>query len=120
MKKIFVFVAACVMVTGILFALKAHAAEKGTLKGVVVDNLFADEHAKDIASFVRSYSKQEAVKNAFSGYSLYTSEGKIYKFDPPSCAKVEEYVKKEGSSLQVTVTAEIYGDDLTLISISQG
>lgn len=51
-----------------------------------------------------------------SGYAIF-SDGKLYKFDSASSAKVGEFLKKEGSTLTVVVVAKDTKDGLALVSI---
>lgn len=51
-----------------------------------------------------------------NGYSIF-ADGKLYRFDKDSNAKVAEFLKVADSKLQVTVTAKQVGDELNLVSI---
>lgn len=75
-------------------------------------------HKEDIAGFIKTHPKSCALKPecAASGYSIFV-DGKIYKFNAASSAKVEEFLKKEDSTLEVTVTANKVGEELSLVSI---
>jgi hypothetical protein len=89
-----------------------------TLKGDVIDNLCAGMNQDTLAEFVKTHTKQCATKQACmdSGYSIL-ADGKLYKFDKDSSAKVAEFLKTADSKLQVTVTAKQVGDELSLVSI---
>jgi len=90
-----------------------------TLKGDVIDNQCATANKADLANFVKTHTKQCALMPtcAASGYSIF-SDGKLYAFDKESSAKVEEFLKKDDSKLQVVVTANKSGDNLSLVSIA--
>ena len=60
--------------------------------------------------------KGDVQGNADSGYSI-SVDGKLYKFDAASNAKVAEFFKNADSKLQVSVTAKQVGDELSLVSI---
>ncbi|MDD2689339.1 MAG: hypothetical protein PHT41_04235 [Candidatus Omnitrophica bacterium] len=89
-----------------------------TIKGDIIDNMCATAHKDDLADFVKTHTKECALAPACvdSGYSIF-SDGKLYKFDKDSSAKVAEFLKKEDSKLKVTVTAKMAGEELSLISI---
>lgn len=100
-------------------AIPMAAAEGVTLNGVVIDNMCAGAHTADLAEFVKAHTKQCTLVPACvaSGYSLYR-EGTLTKFDQASNAKIEEFLKKDDSTLAVSVVATQNGDELTLVSIA--
>lgn len=89
-----------------------------TLKGDVIDNMCAGMNKDNLALFVKTHSKECTLKPACmeSGYSIF-SDGKLYRFDKESNAKVAEFLKTADSKLQVAVTAKQVGDELNLVSI---
>ncbi|MDD5466099.1 MAG: hypothetical protein PHP73_07180 [Candidatus Omnitrophica bacterium] len=89
-----------------------------TLKGDVIDNMCAGANKDTLAEFVKTHTKECALKPGCieSGYSIF-ADGKLYKFDKNSNAKVAEFLKVADSKLQVTVTAKQVGDELSLVSI---
>jgi len=93
-------------------------AEAIVLKGDVIDNLCAGMNKDTLAEFVKTHTKECAIKPGCmdSGYSIF-ADGKLYKFDKDSSAKVAEFLNKADSKLQVTVTAKQVGDELNLVSI---
>lgn len=88
------------------------------LKGDIIDNMCAGMNKDTLAEFVKTHTKECTLKPACmaSGYSIFTN-GKLYKFDKDSNAKVAEFLNKADSKLQVAVTAKQVGDDLSLVSI---
>jgi hypothetical protein len=90
-----------------------------TLKGEVIDNNCADAaKPSDLARVVKRHTKKCALKPACvaSGYAIYT-DGQLEKFDAASTAKIEEFLKKPDSKLQVVVEAQRFEDKLSLMSI---
>lgn len=98
-------------------AAPAVSKEAITLKGVIIDNQCATANKDDLANFVKTHAKQCALACAASGYAIF-ADGKLYAFDKDSSAKVEEFLKKEGSKLQVVVSANDVNGQLSLISIA--
>lgn len=122
MKKFSPAILALGLITFIGLTVQARAAVAGpetlTLKGDVIDNKCAAGNKDHLSEFVKTHTKQCAMMPACaaSGYSLY-ADGQLYKFDQASNKKVEEFLKKEDSRLQVVVTAQKGGEEYTLISI---
>jgi hypothetical protein len=101
-----------------LAALALLAGEAITLKGTIIDNHCAESNKDHLAHYVMTHTKECAVMPhcAASGYSIFV-DGKLHKFDAESSQKVEEFLKKDESKLEVVVTAEKIGEELKLISI---
>jgi hypothetical protein len=101
-----------------LAALVLLASETITLKGTIIDNHCAAMGKDNLGEFVKTHTKACALMPdcAASGYSIFT-EGKLYKFDQASSKKVEEFLKKDESKLEVVVKAEKVGEELKLVSI---
>jgi hypothetical protein len=99
-------------------ALAFLAAETITLRGTIIDNHCAAMGKDNLAEFVKTHTKSCALMPdcAASGYSIF-SEGKLHKFDQASSKKVEEFLKKDESKLEVVVKAEKAGEELKLVSI---
>jgi hypothetical protein len=95
-----------------------HGAKTMTLKGDIIDNMCASGHKDDMAEFVKTHTKACALipNCASSGYSLYV-DGKLHKFDEASNKKIEEFLKKDDSKLQVEVMIEQKEDMISLVSI---
>jgi hypothetical protein len=94
------------------------AADVLTLKGVIIDNHCAESNKDHLADFIKTHTKECALMPhcAATGYSIF-AEGKLYRFEPASSKKVEEFLKKGESKLEVVVKAEKTGEELNLISI---
>lgn len=94
------------------------APETITIKGTIIDNMCAEASRGDLAEFVKAHSKVCALMPdcVASGYSIY-ADGKLTKFDKDSNAKVEEFLNKEDSKLDVVVTVKMAQDELSLVSI---
>lgn len=107
-----------VTTTAVTTAAVTASAETLTLKGDVIDNMCAGMNKDTLAEFVKTHTKECALKPGCvaSGYSIF-ADGKLYKFDKDSNAKVAEFLNKADSKLQVTVTAKQVGDELSLVSI---
>jgi hypothetical protein len=92
-------------------ALAILAGETITLKGTIIDNHCAAMSKDNLAEFVKTHTKACALMPdcAASGYSIF-ADGKLYKFDQASGKKVEEFLKKDESRLEVVVAdmKEIY------------
>lgn len=90
-----------------------------TLKGDIIDNMCASSQKPEaLAEFVKTHSKTCALMPTCvaSGYSIF-ADGKLQKFDTASNAKIEEFLKKDDSKLQVVVMATKVGDELSLGTI---
>ncbi len=97
----------------------APAVEALTLKGNIIDNRCAGTQTPEkLAEFVKTHTKECALMPACvaSGYSIF-ADGKLQKFDKDSNAKIEKFLKKADSKLQVVVVAKKTGDKLSLVSI---
>lgn len=90
-----------------------------TLTGDIIDNMCAGTKTPaELAEFVKTHTKECTLMPACvaTGYSIF-ADGKLYKFDKESNAKIEEFLKKEDSKLQVVVIANKVGEELSLVSI---
>lgn len=88
------------------------------LKGTIIDNMCADAHKEDIATFIKTHPKTCALTPACaaSGYSIF-ADGKLTKFDKDSNATIKDFLKKQGTKLDVYVEVEKVGNELKLVSI---
>ena len=105
--------------TSLTFAQKAVQATTLTLKGDIIDNqCAASQTAEELAVFVKTHTKECALLPACaaSGYAIF-ADGQLLKFDKDSNAKVEEFLKKDESKLEVVVEAKRVGEELSLVSI---
>jgi phosphoribosylamine-glycine ligase len=114
MKKTISLLLALVFVASIAFAQEAAVL---TLKGTIIDNQCAGtKDAQQLSEFVKTHTKECALACAPSGYAII-SNGVLVKFDKESNVKVEEFLKKADSKLDVVVEAKKAGEEVTLISI---
>jgi hypothetical protein len=99
-------------------ALTLLAGETIILKGTIIDNHCAAMSKDNLPEFVKTHTKACALMPdcAASGYSIF-ADGKLHKFDQASNKKVEEFLKKAESKLEVVVKAEKVGEELKLVSI---
>ncbi len=102
-----------------LFGVLAVAGDTLTLKGDIIDNRCVGRAGDNVSEFVKTHTKQCALMPpcVASGYSIF-ADGKLHKFDQESNKKIEEFLKKETSKLQVVVTAEKTGEELSLLTIA--
>jgi len=101
-----------------LVGLFSLAADGLTFKGDIIDNMCAAENKDNLADFLKTHTKECALMSdcIASGYSIF-AEGKLYRFDQASNKKVEEFLRKPESKLQVVVKAEKVGKEIKLLSI---
>lgn len=118
-KLLFALIALCVVTS---FAFAQVAASTATtsdqavaIKGVIIDNMCAESHKDGLAEFVKTHPKSCVFMPdcAASEFSIYV-DGKLTKFDKESNPKIEEFLKKEGSSLEVNVTVKKVVDEMGL------
>lgn len=117
MKKAFLMLAALCFVSSLALAQGSNGTETVTIKGDIIDNKCLDAHkTEELAVFIKTHSKECAIKCEAAGYAIF-ADGVLSKFDQDSNAKIAEFLKKEDSKLQVTVTAKKSGEVLSLVSI---
>ncbi len=122
MKKLVLAVVALCLLTTFAFAGEAVTATIGNavmpIKGTIIDNTCAGANKDSLAEFIKTHPKSCALMPACaaSGYSIY-ADGKLMQFDKESSAKIEEFLKKDDSKLDVVVETEKAGDELKLLSI---
>lgn len=124
MKKLFLFAIALCCLASFAFAQEAVTsssvpATTVTITGTIIDNHCASaQKPEELGSFIKTHTKQCTLMPdcVASGYSIY-ADGKLAKFDKASSAKIEEFLTKADSKLDVTVTAKKAGDELSLVSI---
>lgn len=97
----------------------APAEEVLTITGDIIDNMCADANKEKLEDFVKTHTKECATMPmcAASGYSIY-SNGNLMKFNTESNLKIEEFLRKPESKLQVVIEAKKTGDILSLVSIN--
>lgn len=122
MKKLVLIAVALCLVTTFAFAAEAVTATVGNavmpIKGTIIDNACASANKANLAEFIKTHPKSCALMPncVASGYSIYAN-GKLMQFDKGSSAKIEEFLKKDDSKLEVVVEANKVGDELKLVSI---
>jgi len=138
MKKLFLMAMLLCLVTALAFAQEATttetpasteaaaetpvltpAAVEITLTGDIIDNkCVGTQTPAELAEFVKTHTRECPLKPdcVASGYSIF-ADGTLYRFDKESSVKIEEFLKKEDSKLQVLVTANKAGEELNLVSI---
>jgi hypothetical protein len=91
---------------------------KMTISGTLIDNRCANAHTSSLEQFIKSHTKECALMPdcAASGYSLY-HYGALVRFDKESSKKIEQFLQKKGSTLDVTVVVKKAGEEYNLISI---
>ena len=90
-----------------------------TINGVLIDNLCADaQKPENLAAFVKTHTKSCTLmpRCVASGYSIY-ADGKLMKFDKESNAKIEEFLKKNESKLDVVIVVKKIEGKLNLVTI---
>ncbi len=89
------------------------------MTGVIIDAQSADNNKDNMADFIKTYTKDDALmpEAIASGYVILL-EDEYMKFDDESSAKIIEFLDKPESALEVTITAAIGEDNiLSLVSI---
>lgn len=122
MKKVALLGIAFSFITALAFAqAPTPVAEVETLKGDIIDNMCSGAQKPEaLAEFVKTHTKQCALSPdcQASGYSILV-DGKLVKLDKESTSKVVEFLKKEDSTLQVVITANKAGEELSVASIEK-
>ncbi|MBP7737039.1 MAG: hypothetical protein KA369_13765 [Spirochaetes bacterium] len=121
MKKILLSLLTAIVMT-------AGASAEGTVKineggimklsGTIIDNLCAKAHESGMEAFIKTHTKECALmpKCAASGYSLY-HYGAAIRFDGAGSKKIEQFLKKKESTLNVVVEVKKSGNLYSLVSI---
>jgi hypothetical protein len=104
-----------------------YAQEKSsvTLNGYLIDNACAGAHVTE-ATF-KDRVKKHTVSCAMmpncvkSGYAVYTSEGKLYKFDEAGNKSAADLLKdtETKSGLSVAVEGTLEGDTIHVVKLSE-
>lgn len=115
---IFCFISILGFTQGATNSVAATSSETIVLRGVLVDNMNADENNATLGEFIKTYTKASALKpeSIARGYSIF-AEGKRYPFDGISCGKVAEFLKKTDSKLQVSVVVVPVDNEVNLVLI---
>ena len=86
------------------------------LKAMIIDNESLNAHRGDLLRYVQTYTKESALRNASTGFSLLAN-GKIYKLDVESNVKIEQFLKAPDSTLDVIAHVQAIGDYLSILSL---
>lgn len=124
MKKMITFAVAALLIAGAVYAAETAAKPAAgvkamTYEGTIIDNLCATGNKAKLGDFIKTHTKQCALMPncAASGYSLYMPDGTLMPFDKASSMKIQKFLKKKSSKLEVSVTANKNADTLQLVSI---
>jgi hypothetical protein len=90
------------------------------IDGTIIDNACAEKNKANLAEFIKTHPKSCALMPACtaSGYSIYTTDGKLIPFDKVSNTRIEKFLKKKAGRLDVSVMARNVNGTLSLISIT--
>jgi hypothetical protein len=123
-KNIIITIITLVLVAGAVLAAdqapKTETAAKiMTYQGTIIDNLCATGNKANLGKFIKTHTKECALMPncAASGYSLYMPDGSLMAFDKASGAKIQKFLKKKSSKLEVSVSANSIDGTLQLVSI---
>ena len=115
-------------VAGILtlgLVLQAQTPKTTTVEGYIIDNMCAGQHSSE-AGFgekVKKHPTSCALMDSCveSGYAVFTSDAKLYKFDSEGNAKAVELLKatKTKSGVPIVVEGTIDGDTIKVTSITE-
>ena len=90
-----------------------------SFKGIVIDNsCVSAQKPEDLHTFIKVHPKSCVLKpdSIASGYSIY-ADGRLQKFDKISNQKIDVFLKKDDSRLEVEVLVKLTDDGLRLITI---
>ncbi len=115
-----IFFVGMLAVLAMTFQLDAFSSEEGvvTFRGDIMDNMCANASKDNLAEFVKTHTKECVLMThcVASGFSIY-ADGKLLKFDEASNKKIEEFLNRSASKLQVVIIAKKSGEEYSLVSI---
>ncbi|ERR1017187_6751130 len=122
MKKMLILVLSLVLTASVAFAQEKAAAapEKAVqMEGTIIDNACATANKAKLPEFIKTHPKSCALMPncVKSGYSLYLPDGTLKAFDKTSNVKIEMFLKKKASRLDVMLTVKEKNGELQLITI---
>lgn len=124
MKKTIIAAIAALLLAGMVIAADeavkpAAGAKAMTYEGTIIDNMCATGNKAKLGEFIKTHTKQCALMPncAASGYSLFMPDGSLMPFDKVSSTKIQKFLKKKSSKLEVSVSANETAGTLTLVSI---
>jgi hypothetical protein len=105
--------------------LQAQTPKTTTVEGYIIDNMCAGDHAKE-AGFgekVKKHPTSCALMDSCvsSGYAVFTSDAKLYKFDADGNAKAIEFLKatKTKAGLAIVIEGTVDGDQIKVTKITE-
>jgi len=124
MRKIIIAAIAVAFIAGAVYAAQeaakpAAGSKAMTYEGTIIDNACATSNKAKLGEFIKTHTKQCALMPncAASGYSLYMPDGSLMPFDKASGTKIQKFLKKKSSKLEVSVKANDNAGTLELVSI---
>ena len=112
-------------ILSVMVVLQAQTPKTVTVEGYIIDNACAGAHSKD-ATFgdtVKKHSKSCALMNSCveSGYAVYTSDSKLYKFDGAGNKSAEALLRETETKAGISVVVEgtIDGDIIKVTKITE-
>ncbi|MCX5782746.1 MAG: hypothetical protein NT145_08660 [Elusimicrobia bacterium] len=130
MKRLGFFIVLCSLVflaTTYVFAAKAKAGKSAVsvsanrvLQGDIIDNMCANSNEANLGAFVKTHTKACALMPACkaSGYSIYTTDGKLIPISKSSDKMVVNFLNQKDSVLQITVNGKTEGKNFKISSIT--
>ena len=120
-RKVFAFAA----ILAAIVVLQAQTPKAVTIEGYIIDNACADAHKKDAAfgSMVKKHPKSCALMDncVSSGYSVLTSDAKLYKLDQAGNDSTEALLKSSSTKagLAVVIEGTVDGDTIKVTKITE-
>lgn len=112
-------------ILGLVLVLQAQTPKTVTVEGHIIDNMCAGHHSTE-AGFgekVKKHPTSCALMDSCvsSGYAVFTSDAKLYKFDSEGNAKAVELLKatKTKAGVPIVVEGTIDGDVIKVTKISE-
>lgn len=88
--------------------------------GTIIDNMCARAQKPEaLGGFVKTHTKGCALMPSCvaSGYSIYTRDGRLLRFDMVSNIVIEGFLKEPDNKLSVIVEGQMIENELNLVSI---
>ena len=120
-RKLFAFAA----ILAALVVLQAQTPKPVTVEGYIIDNACADGHSKDanFGAMVKKHTKSCALMDSCvtSGYSVLTSDAKLYKLDKAGNDSTEAILRATSTKagLNVVIEGTIDGDVIKVTKITE-
>jgi hypothetical protein len=99
---------------------KKNAPAKLKFTGTIIDNKSLKAHKDSLSAFIPRLTKEEVYQNVAYGYSLYTTDGKIYNLCRQTVGCLWNDIRNPRggssmSSLKISGNARIVGDSLRVM-----